>query len=196
MPSTLPDLIEDLVSSDADGTPVVLLVDDYRERADLARSLIEESKLFDVDLLSFPRLEDAVELLPLFEAQHDKAAMLLVDPDEAAAFGPWLDACREALPSFARFVIVLVFRTDLPVLAKAAPAFMSWAKALEIPHLKTKDGSIPADEVAAELRQMEEITGLGPEAYLEAWQRGKLPDTHSNTVWLNLAFAAVGRENR
>jgi len=194
MAASLQDLIEDLVSSAPDGTPVVLPVDDYRERAELAVALAKEVSLFNIELVSFARLEDAREQMPLLEAHRDQAALLLVDPDEAAAFGPWLDACREALPSFVRFVIVLVFRNDLPSLAKGAPAFMSWAKALEIPHLDREDAPISAREIGAELRRMEEITGLGPEEYVDAWRRGVLPDTHQNTVWLNLASAALGQE--
>lgn len=135
MGTSLKDLIEDLASTAPDGTPVVVLAQDYRERTDLAQALSEEASLFGIEVVSFTRLEDAIEQLPRLEAQRDQAALVLIEPHEATAFGPWLDASREALPLFVRFVVVLVLHKDFPAFAKAAPAFMSWAKAIEIPHL-------------------------------------------------------------
>lgn len=191
MGANLQNLIEDLAITAPDGTPTIILVEDYRERVDLAQAIQDEAALFGVEIVSFARLDHAQEGLPQLDAQRNQAALLLVDPHEASAFGPWLDAIREALPSFVRFLVVVVLRGDLAALAKSAPAFMSWAKAAEIPQISSEVATIGPDEIAAELRCMTELTGLTPDAYVEAWQQGKLPDTHQNTVWLNLAFAAT-----
>lgn len=191
MPAHLQNLIEDLVITSRDGTPIIIVVGDYRERADLARALQDEVGVYDIELVSFVSLEDAQQGVAQLEARRNQAALLLVDPREAAAFGPWLDATREALPLLVRFMIVVVLRGDLSALAKSAPVFMSWAKAVEIQELPVRFEAIGPDEIAAELRCMEESTGLGPDAYIEAWRRGELSDTYQNTVWLNLAFAAT-----
>jgi hypothetical protein len=176
-----------------DGTPVIVLVEDYRERADLARKLTEEARLFGIELVSFSRAADAEERLPLLAAVHNQAALLLVDSNQAASFGQWLDATREALPGFVRFIVVIVMRQDFPALAKGAPAFLSWAKALEIPRLVQESAIIPASEIEEEISRIKQVTGLSPGEYIDAWQRGTIPDTQRNTAWLNLAYAMTGR---
>jgi hypothetical protein len=194
MNETIAALVEDIATNAPTGTPIIVLVDDYRERADLAGLLTEEAALFGINVATFSRFDEASERLPQLEAACDRAAILLVDSNEAATFGSWLDASREALPTFVRFVAVLVFRRDLPAFAKNAPAFMSWAKVNEFAHLAKEIADTQVSEVEAELRRMQEATGLSPEKYIEAWQRGDIPDTYRNTTWLNLAYAATGQD--
>lgn len=188
-------LIEDLATAEQDGVPAVILVDDYRERADLAAELSEEASLFGIDLVLVISVEEASERLPSLDARRDKAVLILIDAGNATSFGQWLNANREALPAWARFVLVLMLRQDFPMLAKEAPAFMSWAKALTIPHLADVE-PIPAAEIAEELRRLEQTTGLSPQAFIDAWERGELPDTYQNAAWLNLACAVSGRGAR
>lgn len=192
MEETVQRLIDDLVTLEEAGTSVVVLVGDYRERADLARELTDEARLFGIDLVSLSNVEETQSKLPTLDAARDQALLLLIDPDDAAAFGQWLDAARESLPRAARFVIVLMFKQDLPVLARGAPSFMSWAKALEIPRLVDDSGETPS-EIAEEMRRLEEETGKTPAEFVAAWGRGEIPDTHRNTVWLNLACAVTGQ---
>lgn len=192
MAETVQSLINDLAVAEQDGAPTIVLVDNYRERADLARDLTEETARFGIELISFSKVEEAYEKVPTLEATRDHAVLLLIDMAEAAAFGQWLDASRELLPLAARFVLVLMFKQDLPALARAAPSFMSWAKALEIPHL-IEDMGVGPSVIAAEMRLLEEETGKTPAEFVDAWRRGEIPDTHQNTVWLNLACAVTGQ---
>ncbi len=110
-------------------------------------------------------------------------------------WAPWLEANREALPQWMRFVVVLMMPEDVPALARLAPAFLSWAKGLEIRKL-TIPGAIPPGDIEAELSRITAETGMSPEAFVEAWQRGEIPDTFRNTTWLNLAWAAAQRSAR
>lgn len=178
-----------------DGTPAVVLVEDYRERANLVDRIAEEASLFGVSLVVLHDPGEARERMPLLESASDEAAAILIDPGAAPAWGEWLEASREALPFWLRFLIVLIMARDLPVLDKHAPSFMSWAKALEIERLVI-DPPIGADEVQEELRCLQEETGLSPTDYIEAWARGEITDTPEHAAWLNLAFAATGRSGQ
>ncbi len=197
MPENVSDLVEDLASDLAEGSPAIVLVENYLERAKLAESLIEEADLHGIDMVSLSGPEEAQERLPA-TGETDatrRAALVLIDADAAGTWAPWLEANREALPQWVRFLIVLMTASDVPNLSRLAPAFMSWAKGLEITKLDIPAG-ISEDEVAAELARLTQETGMSGDEFVDAWKRGVIPDTFRNTTWLNLAWAASRREPR
>jgi hypothetical protein len=191
MAETLSNLFEDLTSAYPNGSPVIVIVNDYRSRQQLVDDMVDEARIFGVELVVSPRLEDAMARLPILSAQRDQAALLLIDADAAEPFGPWLDAAREALPNWVRFLLLLVLPQDIPALARTAPAFMSWAKGLEFRHLDVP-AVLPQEDVQAELARIEHETGMTPAEYVEAWREGTLPDNFRHTTWLSLAWAASG----
>ncbi len=195
MSENVRDLIEDLTAAYPDGTPVLVLVDDYLERKDIAAALAEEADLYGIELLQSPTPEDAQGRWPTGEGSRGRAALALIDAGAGERWAPWLEANREALPQWMRFVVVLMMPQDVPALARLAPAFLSWAKGLEIRKL-TIPGTIPAADIEDELSRITAETGMSPEAFVEAWQRGEIPDTFRNTTWLNLAWAAAQRGAR
>lgn len=193
MPEALSNLFEDLTSAYPNGSPVIVVVNDYRSRQQLVDDMVEEASIFGIELILLPRLEDAMARLPMLSARRNQAALLLIDADTAEPFGPWLDAAREALPEWVRFLLLLVLPHDIPALAKTAPAFMSWAKGLEFRHLEGP-AALPQADIQAELAQLERETGMTPARYVEAWREGTLPDNFRHTTWLGLAWAAVGED--
>jgi len=194
MSESLRDLVEDLASV-SEGQPALVLVDNYRERERLAKDLTEEADLYGIQVIVPSTPEDAQQQVSAGNGNGARAAVILIDAGAADAWGPWLEANREALPQWVRFVVVLMMPADVPVLSRLAPAFMSWAKGLEIRKLDVP-GGIPSDDVDAELAQLEKETGMSADAFVDAWRRGDVPDTFRNTTWLNLAWAASRREPR
>lgn len=192
MSENLRDLVEDLATVSADGTAALVQVDDYLERTMLAESLVEEAGLYGIQVLTLRTPEDAQQQLPTAGGSAGRAALALIDAGAGERWAPWLEANREALPQWVRFLVTLVMPEDIPSLARLAPAFMSWAKGLEFRKLDIP-GPIPAEDVETELARMTAESGLSPEAFVEAWRRGEVPDTLRNTTWLNLAWAASRR---
>jgi len=193
MPGALSNLLEDLALSYPDGSPAIVTVTDYRERGRLADALVEGAKVFGIDLIPMVRSEDVMARLPTLSARSDQAALILVDAGAAGALGPWLEAARESLPEWVRFLILLVVPQEVPIIAKTAPAFLSWAKGLEIRELSGVS-RLPSEDLKGELKNLQRETGMSPSEFIEAWERGALPDTFRNTSWLNLAWAARHEE--
>lgn len=193
MAEALSNLLEDLTSSYPDGTPVLVLVDDYATRQQLADAIVDEARIFGVEVYVASRLEDAMAHLPTMSVLRDQAALLLIDAETAASFGPWLESAREALPQWVRFLVLLVLPDDVPALATTAPAFMSWAKSLEFRRLDAPR-PLPGDEIHDELTRLKQATGMTVRQFIEAWRRGTLPDNFRNTTWLTLAWAAADEE--
>lgn len=196
MSESLSNLIEDLVSSCAAGQPALVLVDDYLERAKLAKSITEEASLHAVRVITLSVLEDAKQGLSDPEGREDFAAIILVDPGAAEVWGPWLEANREALPQWVRFLVVLMMPADVPVLSRLAPAFMSWAKGMEIRKLVPSD-DIPSSDVDAELARLEKETGMSAETFIDAWKRGEVqPREQSRVAEVVVAKLASADQDR
>jgi hypothetical protein len=193
MSENIRDLVEDLATVSADGSAALVLVDDYLERAKLLESFTEEASLYGILAITLGTPEEAQRQLPTADRSGGRAALVPVDAGEAQHWAPWLEATREALPQWVRFLVVLMMPEDVSILARLAPAFMSWAKGLEFRKLDIP-GPIPAEDVEGELARMTAETGLSPKAFVEAWKCGEVPDTFRNTTWLNLAWAASRRD--
>jgi len=185
----LSNLLEDLTVSFPNGSPVIVLVDDYGARRRLVDALVEEARIFSIELHVASRLEEAMARLPTLSVNRNEAALLLIDAGAAESFGPWLDAAREALPGWVRFLLLVMLPEDIPTLAKAAPAFMSWAKSFEF---RRYDGPhvLLGDDIQNELARLTSETGKTPREFVEAWRQGTLPDNFRNATWLTLAWAA------
>lgn len=173
MSEHLRDLVEDSATTCANGEPALVLVDDYLERSMLVESLTQEADLYGVHVLALSRPEQAQAQLPTAAGAETRAAVVLVDAGEAATWASWLEANREALPQWVRFLIVLIMPADVPILSRA-PAFMSWAKGLEFRKLEIP-GAISDEDVEAELARLERETGMSAEVFVEAWKRGRSP---------------------
>jgi pimeloyl-ACP methyl ester carboxylesterase len=188
-------LLDDLALLDQqDGEPAIVLVHDYGEREALVASIQREAKIHGIDLVTFSTPEEAATTLPTLSAPKDQAAALLPRAGTGADWGRWLDSNRDRLPSFCRFLLVLVLASDLPALAMTAPAFMSWAKARVIDRLLVREEEEAPSNIADDLERMRAETGRSPQEFIAAWERGDIDDTYRNNVWLNLARAAVGGE--
>jgi hypothetical protein len=185
----VPALIQTLVSEERDGTPQLVLVDNYLKRQDLAEALRREVAVYGLEAMSYQNRQQADEGLPALVPERH-VAIALVDSGKGHDWGEYLSANREQLPRWVRFLIVLVMPPDLPALA--TPAFFSWAKGsplIERLAIEPPTAEIPALE--AELAAMQRETGLTPSEYIAAWRRGDLPDTHRHAAWLNLAYAVT-----
>lgn len=185
----VPALIQSLVSEERDGTPQLVLVDDYLERKELAEALQSEAAVYGLEARPYDDILQADERWPSLEpARH--AAIVLVDSGKGREWGEYLSANREQLPGWVRFLIVLVMPPDVPALA--TPAFFSWAKGNPlIEHLAIEPAVAEALSAEGELEAMRRETGWTPSEYIDAWRRGDLPDTHRHAVWLNLAYAVT-----
>lgn len=193
MAEALSNLLEDLTSSCPNGSPVVVLVNDYIARQQLADAIVDEARNFGVEVYVSSRLEEAMAHLPTLSVKRDQAALLLVDAETAAAFGPWLEAAREALPQWVRFLILLILPDDVPALATTAPAFMSWAKSLEFRRLAPTP-PLPKEDIRDELTRLNHETGMTAKQFVEAWRQGTLPDNFRNATWLTIAWAAADED--
>lgn len=188
-------LLDDLALLDPqDGMPTILLVRDYGERDALVAELVREARIHEVEIVAVNSPEEAATTIPSLSARKNQAAALRIRAGTAAAWAQWLDANRDRLPSFCRFVLVFVLVPDLPALAMAAPAFLSWAKGRIIERLVIREEDEPTNDVADELDRMRAETGRTPGELIAAWERGEVADTYQNNVWLNVARAAVDGE--
>jgi len=188
-------LLDDLALLDQqDGMPAIILVRDYGERDALVAALVREAMIHQIEIVAVNSPEEAATTVPSLAAGKGQAAALLLRAGTAAAWGRWLDANRDRLPLFCRFVLLFVLAADLPALATAAPALLSWAKGRIIERLVVREADVPADDVAEEIERMRAETGRTPGELIAAWERGEVADTYQNNVWLNVARAAVGGE--
>jgi hypothetical protein len=188
-------LLDDLALLDQqDGMPAIVLVRDYGERDALVAAVAREARIHEVDVVTVSSPEEAVATMPSLSASRRQAAALLLRAGTAAAWGRWLDANRDRLPSFCRFVLLFVLAEELPALAMAAPAFLSWAKGRIIERLVLREADAPTNDVADEIERMRVETGRTPRELIAAWERGEIADTYQNNVRLDVARAADGKE--
>lgn len=187
MSEPLAALIDDLASEYADGLPAIVLVDDYLEREQIVTSVTAEAELHDIEVVHLATPAEAAEKLAPTDAV--RAVAVLIDAGAAEKWAPWLESNREAFPRWARFFVILMTVQDVPVLAKLAPSFMSWAKAQQFRKVDLP-APIPVTDVNAEIARLTRETGMTMEAFVEAWKKGDLPDTYRSSAWLSLAWAA------
>jgi hypothetical protein len=174
-------LIEELAENGV-SAPAIVLVGDYGERERLATALQEEAEVHGVGLVCAETVEKAAEILGTDSTDPRAALVLLVDAGTGAAWGAWLDASRELLPSF-RFVVLLVIDTEFPKLARAAPALISWVKGNVVEKLLIDEREEEDEgEVEVELRDMERETGSDPADFVRRWEAGKIADTFRNNL--------------
>lgn len=181
-------LIDRLVALDGDGSPAVVLVDDYAQRADLLCALEREAEVHGITL----EAQDQADGGASTRADRDQALAILVNAGKAQVFGEWLDAYRDRLPTWARFVLVFVLQTELAMLLQHAPAFFSLVKGRIVQQLVSQAPTIPAQDVQLALAEMSRQTGQTPAQFVEAWRRGEVPDTFQNNYWVNLALLSRG----
>lgn len=176
--------------------PALVIVDDYRHRAELAGALRDEADIHGVSLQEFSTLEVLQARLPELSAKKRHGALVLVDTEEGSRWGKWLEANRERLPDLFALTLVLIMSDELPRLVRAAPSFFSWAKGQLVQGQELTEPTQGADVLDAALEEMHQATGLTPEQFVQAWQQGQLPDTHRNSAWINLAKAwLAGRDS-
>jgi hypothetical protein len=180
-------LVEEL-AEDGGGAPAIVLVRDYAERQRLMESIREEAEIHGVELRSAATPDEAEAAVEA--ALPEQALAILVDAGRGEALGGCLDANREALARF-RFVVALVIDAEFPKLARRAPAFLSWAKGNLVEKAVLDRGG--GEDVTAELRSMEEATGLAPAEFLRRWERGEIKDTYETNLWAALARASIAR---
>ncbi|HZH13652.1 MAG TPA: hypothetical protein VE057_04730 [Archangium sp.] len=190
--SSVRSLVDELLAPDYPGVPAIVLFKDYRQREQLSQALVHEANLHDVTLHVFSQLGDATERLPTLSAERDDAALALLDVSNTQDWGRWLEATRERLPEWVRFLVVMVAREEIPTLARQAPGFLSWAKSQVIERLLEDEPSV--SDVAAEFEEIQRQTGLTPKEFVQAWCEGRLHDTYRNSAWLNLAEAILDTE--
>lgn len=188
-------LLDDLALLDPqDGMPAIILVRDYGERDALVAEIEREAMIHEIEIVIISSPEEAATKMPSLSASNNQAAALQIRAGTAAEWGRWLDANRDRLPSFCRFVLVFLLAEDMPALAMAAPAFLSWAKGRIIERLVIREDDAPTNDMADEIERMRAETGWTPGELIAAWERGELADTYQNNVWLNVARAAASGE--
>lgn len=182
MSEDLRELIEDLAAAYPDGTPVLVLIDDYLERAKLAVALAEEADLYGIEVFQSSTLEDAQQRWPTREGNCGRAALALIETGAGEHWAPWLEANREALPQWMRFVQHDVAEPGVGRGAERRPmsygrtsaeawtawrevsrgaAAQRWAKAEKIEKL-TKSGKRWFDETRTRLVHLTELGILAP----------------------------------
>jgi hypothetical protein len=169
--------------------PAVVFVEDYRDRAETAAALRDEADIHGVNLQEFSNLETLESRLPEFSAARKDGALLLVNTDEGARWGVWLEANREKLLEWFALTLILIMPDEWPRLVRVAPSFYSWTKGQIVQARELTQPSIGVEELEAAMEDMRQATDLTPEQFIQAWAHGKLPDTYRNSAWLNLATA-------
>ena len=185
-------LVADVLATGDDGIPALLIVRDYVERREIADALREEAELHGITLWRFDASEAAREKFQELESEQSDAAALLINAGEVGAWASWLEPFREQLPERVCFLVVMLFKEDMPALATLAPAFWSWVKA-DVRNTAADARPIERLDVAKEIKS---LTGLELDEFIARWERGELPDSWNNAALTNLAVAAMSRPSR
>lgn len=171
--------------------PALVLVEDYRQRAELAEALKAEADVHGIQLQEFSSVDALLGLMPQLSAARGDGAIILVDTDRGEEWGRWLEASRERLPDWFQLVLVLLISEELPLLVAVAPSFFSWVKAQVVSGAELTQAPTNGDSVMGALEELQAETGMTPRQFVEAWKEGRLADNFRNSSWLNLAMAAL-----
>jgi hypothetical protein len=171
--------------------PALVLVEDYRQRAELSVALKAEADVYGIQLQEFPSVDELLGRIPELSAGRGDGAIILVDTERGAEWGSWLEASRERLPDWFQLVLILIMPTELPRLVAVAPSFFSWVKAQVVLGAELTPVPASGDSVMGALEELQAETGMTPRQFVEAWKQGRLPDNFRNSSWLNLAMAAL-----
>jgi hypothetical protein len=140
-------------------------------------SLAAREEVLETVRLVAPEEWQFVETASVEDAFSHPGAPLLLTPEDEAAAVETLDGRRDALVDRTAPAILFLLKGGSGERAlRGAPGLASWLRNQEF------DPEPPDMDLQAERARFETLVGQPLEGWLNAWRRGKIPDTLENNL--------------